>query len=323
MEGEGAMSTNSNDQGRAYEYAWMIALYKALHELRRTRILNNSSYLANERAWSVMTPDKKHLFALSAEAAVNTILALEPHMEENFDDELILKFQKDDVGENGDVRDIVIYRDGIDWEVGLSIKHNHSAVKHSRLSHTIDFGTVWYGLPCSDEYWKEVSPVFDMLHIEKGRGTNWSDLNHKERDVYVPLLNAFLHEVQRSYHEDPAIAVRMFEYLVGVKDYHKIESIDDRCLTLIQTFNLHGTLGKPSRIKVSALNVPIVELPTEIIYMRFKKNSKTTVEIYMDNGWAFSFRIHSASTCVQPSLKFDIQFISTPDSVLKIECRWN
>ena len=50
---------------------------------------------------------------------------------------------------------------------------------------------------------------------------------------------------------------------------------------------------------------------------------KTTVEIYMDNGWAFSFRIHSASTRVQPSLKFDVQFISTPASVLHIECKWN
>lgn len=34
----------------------------------------------------------------------------------------------------GDVRDIVIKRKDIEWEVGLSIKHNHDAVKHSRLA---------------------------------------------------------------------------------------------------------------------------------------------------------------------------------------------
>lgn len=45
------MSTNSNDRGRAYEYAWINTLYKALHEIRKTRIVNNSSFDANKRAW--------------------------------------------------------------------------------------------------------------------------------------------------------------------------------------------------------------------------------------------------------------------------------
>ena len=35
-----------------------------------------------------------------------------------------------------------------------------------------------------------------------------------------------------------------------------------------------------------------------------------------------SFRIHNASTKVEPSLKFDIQFIKMPTSILNIECQW-
>ena len=34
-------------------------------------------------------------------------------------------------------------------------------------------------------------------------------------------------------------------------------------------------------------------------------------------------RIHNASTKVEPSLKFDVQFVSMPMEVLNIECRWN
>lgn len=30
------MSTNSNDRGRAYEYAWINALYTALNTVRKT-----------------------------------------------------------------------------------------------------------------------------------------------------------------------------------------------------------------------------------------------------------------------------------------------
>lgn len=317
------MSTSSNDQGRAYEYAWITALFETLSPIRKTGIVCNSSLDANERAWNAVSQDKRDLFTISANAAVDAVLELEPCMEEDDGDTLLLEFQKDEAGESGDVRDIVIRRDNIEWEIGLSIKHNHAAVKHSRLSHVLDFGNEWYGIPCSNQYWNDINPIFDMLNREKNRGTNWSDLADKDGDVYVPLLQAFLDEVNRAYRNDPDVAIRMFEYLVGIKDYHKIVSNDSKRVTLIHTFNLHGTLNQPSRIKVSAFEVPVVETPTEIIAMRFKRGSKTTVEIYMDNGWGFSFRIHSASTRVQPSLKFDVQFISTPASVLHVECKWN
>lgn len=317
------MSVNSNNQGRAYEYAWMTALLELLKPLRKTDVVYNSSYEANERAWNAISQEKQKLYTTSANAAVNTIVELEPMMDENSVDTLLLEFQKDEAGENGDVRDIVVHRDDIDWEIGLSIKHNYDAVKHSRLSHVLDFGKEWYGVSCSHDYWKDVNPVFELLKFEKDKGTTWADLDKKEENVYVPLLRAFLNEVTRTYRENPNIVVKMFEYLVGVKDYHKIVSRDSKKMTLIQTFNLHGTLNQPSAVKVSAFEVLTVDIPTEIISMRFKKNSNTTVEIYMDNGWAFSFRIHSASNVVQPSLKFDVQFISTPVSVMNIECKWH
>ena len=317
------MSANSNNQGRAYEYAWITTLFETLNSLRETGIVCNSSYDANERAWNAISESQRELYAISANAAVDTIIELEPLMEENSADRLILEFQKDELGESGDVRDIVIRRDDINWEIGLSIKHNHDAVKHSRLSHVLDFGKEWYGIPCSDYYWNDIDPVFDLLKHEKMRRSAWSDLDDKEGDVYVPLLQAFLDEVSRAYKEDTTVAVKMFEYLVGVKDYHKIVSHDSKRMTLIHTFNLHGTLNQPSRVKMSVFDVSTADIPTEIISMRFKKNSNTTVEIYMDNGWAFSFRIHSASTLIQPSLKFDVQFISTPVSVMNIECKWH
>lgn len=317
------MSSKSNDQGRAYEFAWINTLLEALDSLRKTEIVYNSSYDANKKAWNTISKEKRGLYTNSANAAVNTILELEPLMEENSDDTLLLEFQKDESGVSGDVRDIVIRRNNIEWEIGLSIKTNHDAVKHSRLSHVLDFGNEWYGVPCSDKYWDDIAPVFDFLKQEKNKKTKWNNLTDKEGDVYVPLLQAFLDEVSKVYREDPSIAVKMFEYLVGIKDYHKIVSREDKKMTLIHTFNLHGTLNKPSEVKVSAFEVLQSELPTEILSMRFKKNSRTTVEIYMDNGWAFSFRIHSASTLVQPSLKFDVQFISTPVSVMNIECKWH
>lgn len=317
------MSTNSNDQGRAYEYAWINALYDALQTARETRIISNSSLDANKRAWSAMSDEMRNLFEVSANAAVATLLELEPRMTENDGDELHLEFQKDDAGTKGDVRDIVIKRNSIEWEVGLSIKHNHEAVKHSRLSHALDFGKEWFNISCSEAYWSAIKPIFDRLKAEKRNGRKWSDLGDKESAVYIPLLNAFMDEVKRANNADPTMPRKMVEYLIGTNDYYKVVSRDGKRLTIIHTFNMHGTLNKPSKVKISAITVPIVELPTELVKIKFKTDSNNTVEMYLNNGWQLSFRIHNASTKVEPSLKFDVQFIGMPVSILNIECKWN
>ena len=268
-----------------------------------------------------MSKEMQELLEMSANSAVNTILELEPLMSED-DGELLLEFQQDGAGIGGDVRDIIIRRNNIRWEIGLSIKHNHEAIKHSRLSHRLDFGNKWFGIPCSNEYWDAIKPIFDRLKNEKSNGSKWSEIDNKDGSVYVPLLQAFMDEVNRAYASDAGIPRKMIEYLIGTSDYYKVVSHDKKRLTLIHTFNVHGTLNKPSKIRVSAITVPIVELPTELVALKFKNHSTDTVEMYLNNGWQLSFRIHNASTKVEPSLKFDVQFIGMPVSILNIECKW-
>lgn len=317
------MSSNSNFRGRAYEFAWINILQKTLQSKRKTKIIENSSLDANKKAWNEIDNNLQQLFLLSAEAAVNTILELEPRIIEDDNDELLLEFQKDSSGISGDVRDIIIKRNDIEWEVGLSIKHNHEAIKHSRLSYKLDFGAEWFGIPCSENYWKTIKPIFDKLIYAKRMGKKWSDIKDKEDSVYIPLLNAFIKEINKTYTIDSTISQKMIEYLIGTNDYYKIVSNDKKHLTVIHTFNVHNTLNKPSKIKISAISVPVLKLPTELIALKFKTGSKNTVEMYLNNGWQLSFRIHNASTKVEPSLKFDIQFIGMPTSVLNIECKWS
>ena len=180
----------------------------------------------------------------------------------------------------------------------------------------------WFESPCSDEYWNAVKPIFDRLLSEKAKQAKWSDIIDKESAVYVPLLQAFIDEVNRANKRDSSIPVKMIEYLIGVEDYYKIVSHDNKRLTMIHSFNVHNTLNKPSKVKVSAISVPTVKLPTEIVMLKFKTGSANTIEMYMNNGWQLSFRIHNASSMVEPSLKFDIQFVGMPASILNIECKW-
>ncbi len=161
------MSLKSNNQGRAYEFSYLITLFEEISKVRPVKIENNSSFLAAEREWNTLSGSEKITYKASALAAVNTIFDLEPLILDDGDDELELIIQSDAKGEEGDVRDLLIIRRGIKWEIGFSVKHNHFAVKHSRLSKNIDFGKKWYGIECSKNYWEDIKPIFDYLEEEK------------------------------------------------------------------------------------------------------------------------------------------------------------
>ncbi|MEG2634152.1 MAG: HaeIII family restriction endonuclease, partial [Oscillospiraceae bacterium] len=288
------MSRQSNDQGRAYEFICLLTLEDEISKFRPAIIENNSSFYAAQRAWNSVTEALQNHLTKAAAAAVQTIFDLEPLMVEAGDDELELFIQPDAEGEQGDVRDILIVRRGIQWEVGLSIKHNHFAVKHSRLSRALDFGKHWYGVPCSATYWENVKPIFLYLSEETRRSATWRALPAKEDDVYIPLLTAFVNEVKRANAANKNVPRKMVEYLLGEYDFYKVISIDSRMMTQILSFNLRGTLNQAGRSGRPKISVPVANLPTRIVSLDFKPNSHTTVELYMDGGWQFSFRIHNA-----------------------------
>lgn len=317
------MSSKSNDQGRAYEYICLHTLNNAIGRIRNSEIEKNSCYEAAEHAWNTLSGAEKALYTLSAKSTIDTIFALEPNIIEKENDVLKLYIQSDEHGEVADVRDIIIQRKDIVWEIGLSIKHNHMAVKHSRLGKVLDFGEKWYGIKCSDDYWNEVKPIFDFLDVEKSKGTYFRDLNSKEDDVYVPLLNAFMREVKKQVENDSSIPRKFVEYLLSKYDFYKVISIDSQRITTIQSFNMYGTLNLPSKTQAPTLEVPVIDLPTSLLYIGFKPKSKTTVIMSFDNGWQFSFRIHNAKDIVESSLKFDIQIAGIPADVdVKFNCKW-
>lgn len=316
------MSSKSNDQGRAYEYICLLTLNEEINKKRKAEIEYNSAYQAAEHAWNLVDEAFQSILAQSAKAAVETIFDMEPMIIEESNDILKLKIQIDAKGEEGDVRDIVISRLDVKWEIGLSIKHNHFAVKHSRLGGRLDFGDRWFGIPCSQEYWNDIKPIFEYLTEQKSQGKKWSELPAKENDIYIPLLNAFKNEILRSNNQNATVPKKMVEYLLGEFDFYKIISIDSRKITQIQTYNLHGTLNQASRTIKPKIEVPVACLPARIVSLDFKPASNNTVELYMDGGWQFSFRIHNASTMVEPSLKFDIQIIGMPTAIISINCSW-
>lgn len=196
-------------------------------------------------------------------------------------------------------------------------------MKHSRLARDLDFGKRWYGVSCSKQYFDTITPVFDFLDKKVEQKTKWREVSNKWDAVYVPLLTAFMNEIKKQYQKDKSIAKRLVAYLLGEFDLYKVISVDNKHLTLIQVFNIYGTLGRASKKEKPAIKTQQTNLPTRIISFDFKPNSKTTLELYLEGGFLFTFRLHSAETLVKHSLKFDVQLRSRPLTIMEISCKWN
>lgn len=317
------MSNRSNNQGRAYEFICLHSLHEAIEAIRPAQIIQNSSYKAAAAAWDTLSDAQQEIYTLSAKSTIETIFALEPNIVEVDNNSVDLFIQSDQHGKVADVRDIIIQRNNIVWEIGLSIKHNHMAVKHSRLSRKLDFGEKWYGKKCSKTYWDDIEPIFTFLEAEKKKGTYFCELKSKEEDVYIPLLEAFMAEIKKQIEKDNTVPRKLVAYLLSKYDFYKVISIDNKRLTTIQSFNMYGTLNLSSKETAPALKVPMIELPKSLLYIGLKPNSKTTIIMSFDEGWQFSFRIHNAKDLVEPSLKFDIQILGMPVDVnIKYNCKW-
>lgn len=318
------MALTQTQYGKAYEYACVLALEQVISPTREVRIEQNGSLEATKRNFEGLNEDMQATLMSSASAGAKGILKLEPKILEDGDDELSLSIQADAAGIAGDVRDILVLRRSIHWEIGLSVKHNHFAAKHSRLSPKIDFGKEWFGLPCSEEYWDSIRPIFDYVGNQKVQQKAWSEVPDKIKTIYQPLLRSFMAELKRLDAAHPGkVPQKLLEYLIGRNDFYKVISKDAERKTIIQSYNLHGTLNQPSTTQKPSLRVGKLKLPTAIRYFDFSDSTPdNTVDLIMNENWSVSFRIHSASTLVENSLKFDIQITGVPSSIFTQHASW-
>lgn len=318
----GMITTNSRQMttGKAFEYALLSQFEEKLKDKTNVEIIKNSSFNIAKGCFENTTEIEQADYLLSSSFAVNFLMDIEPRLSNDIgkDDILQLEILSDHSGKEGDVRDVLAIRLLQKWEIGVSAKNNHEAVKHSRLSSKIDFGEKWIGIKVSKEYFKAVALIFgrlEKLRKESSATKKWSEIGDYHSEIYVPILDAFIKELKDISRKDHNVPTKLVSYLIGNKDFYKV--IKSKNSVEIQAYNMNGTLNLPFKHIKPKYKTPKVTLPTKIISIERKENNNTTVFIIMDNDWSLSFRIHNASSKVESSLKFDINLLSSPKSLFK------
>ncbi|WP_298063944.1 HaeIII family restriction endonuclease [uncultured Rikenella sp.] len=307
--------------GKAFEYAIAIEYMSFIKNLGLSAELVETRPMQIARKYfETSSMEERSRYLMASRSSIVTMMKLETGFisPKNMNDILRIRIASDNEGEYGDVRDVIFSRPISRWELGFSAKNNNDAVKHSRVSSRIDFGEIWLGHKVSKHYWETITPIFQHLQSLKESKTKWKDIEkEKPTLVYMPILNAFKDEVMRLAGEYKDVPQRLILYLLGEKPFYKVIKDDTANIVIIKAFNIRGELNQVVNGKKPMYKTKEVYLPTRIIDFDYKINnsgikSENTLNMILDFGWEISFRIHSASTFVEPSLKFDVQMLGNP-----------
>lgn len=355
--------TNTVITGKAFEYASLVELYRELKnngwESDRLEIIKDKNYKNIERAYQMVEepeeePDDEermetiHLqtslnkYNRAARAAARYLCKAEPILRSRSPVYGVLRAMPDRAGIKGDVRDIdfAIYRDKLHTEqisdIGISCKNNHEAVKHPRITEDPDFAKEWTNgqFHCSEEFLINMKVILSKIDAYAQKYDRWSCVEEKMDIFYAPIIELFIKEIKRlgianqndsiEKQENAKTFTKLFfEYMFGTQDFYKFIKEDSSESTKVYPYNMHGTLMRSYEGVKNNQAVKMITMPEEIVEVRAKANSKTTMEIYFDQ-WIISMRLHNADTKItKTSLKFDVQIKAQPRKVMGNILPWD
>ena len=290
--------------GLAYEYA----LARAFDSKLECGITMNPSLSVAKNAYNIIEDNFKDVIDISAD----DVSAFLIRHDGRFNNPHSINLQASHKGRMGDVRDIVILcRDG---EIGISAKHNHYAIKHPRLSNSIDFGELWGNHPVSNQYWRSIKLVFDDLSEKQKRNMRFSQISNKAGVIYLPILTAFEDELNRLCSDYGREFIgKFFQYLIGRHDFYKAICDKSNRISVIESIYINGSLAWGTKWRI----------PERIESITRIRNSQSTLLVTFEGGWQVKFRLHSAKSLVEPSLKFDISFVGMASRVSRNEISIN
>ena len=355
--------TNTVLSGKAFEYATLIEIYRELTlngwNTDSLKIIKDKNYKNVENAYQIIRGSDEDLddnaqletirletmtndYNRAARVAAVYLRNVEPILSSSENLYGFLRVMPDNAGTKGDVRDInlEIYSEPESLDsitsIGISCKNNHEAVKHPRITEDPDFAKVWTNgqFSCSNSFIKNINEIFKKIDTYAKQYQRWADVEDKMDTIYYPIIKLFVAEIKRlgiadenSTLEEQANAKEFtqafFEYMFGIQDFYKIIKEDHSRSTKVYPYNMHGLLMSSYNGIKNTRAVQTITMPEEIVEVRIKPKSKTTIEIYFDQ-WIISMRLHNADSKIsKTSLKFDVQIKAQPRKVMGTILPWN
>ncbi|MBU0894796.1 MAG: HaeIII family restriction endonuclease [Nanoarchaeota archaeon] len=307
------MTTLSNDQGRALEFAIVSNLIDFFKEkniiLALTERTKRDNQRDSDRFQNLNEPMKKD-FLLAGKKFIEW--ASKEGWFKNAN-KIDLDRLPDKEGQESNVTDIAlkVHSQEKIFVWNLSVKHNHNALKHPRLPRLpaqcgfTDYSTKKLWLSKHDKIWED---FIDKSKQLSENAKTFSELKRKDvtfidEYLYNPLIIAvkdFLQTIKNG--EDHVKS--FFNFITSKVDFYTIKNEKENIL--IKHF-----LG--------------IKPPSSFTLEYPYKNKLNTLLITFDNGWIMTLRLHTASSRmyktsgkINSSTKFDVHCTNIED-LIKID----
>ena len=248
-----------------------------------------------DKTMGFQTRDKPHFSTRPEHLRLRIIEAsnvIVTWIHERSDGKVLSVRRMEDVAE--DVADLVINGQG-GGTIRLSIKLNHSALKHAR-PYSIAQGCGFAKKTVQDAGHRaamnDVANVF-RLAATSHRKTQYSELPIQKKELYHDVAKVCANSIS-SWGSMTSTAASLFNSYVGM-GFHKV----------IVSSGLGG--------QIVLQDFSVIELPKNVVAAVSSMNDR--LDLDFDNGWKIDCRVHTAASMIsspmsQLSLKFDVQRIA-------------
>ncbi|MCG2710861.1 MAG: HaeIII family restriction endonuclease [Candidatus Omnitrophica bacterium] len=280
----------SNRNGRALEYDIVTYLISESSSFKSVLTQQTKNDLARDESNYLELPESLRASYDKCAKIVHDWL-LQFFNEKN----IVIHKITDNEAKKGDVTDIPISND--DRAINISVKHNHSAVKHQRPPTTAK----WCGFSKGSsedvgfrmKYEAIISDFLNRAKEEMPDAENFRDLkeiddNYISENLYKPVC-ALMVSTINSLCKNIDNVINLFNFLVGSEKFFKIIDFPD---------------------KVKILDFESVRMPEQV---EASMKGESYIILDFSNGFVLSMRLHTAASKMGKSLKFDTQPMKLPE----------
>ncbi|WP_215634780.1 HaeIII family restriction endonuclease [Clostridium baratii] len=271
----------SNTLGRAFEYALCQKIDSKFDNITLTdRAVAEQS--KDKRYYDALNSDEKSKYDISTNRICSEWLNLKLISSNMY----TLDRLPDSAGVNGDVTDIRL--EAPNAIVNISLKHNHNALKHPRLTRV----PKWIDINTDSKYASDYKNIWDSFlskaNTLSSTATLFNELiaieaNFVFDNLYNPLCKLVSNYLTENIKTSSQVE-SLFKFMVGKYDFYKI--IDNPDCVLIQDFI---DLKMPKNVKI-------------------EQTDKSYIKMTFNNGVILNLRLHTASSRISTkSVKFDVR----------------
>lgn len=276
----------SNTYGRAFEYIICKRLEKNIPNFSFTKRAINEQE-KDKLLYNGLPENIKNTYKNSAKQISKWILSQFESIQNSTN--VSIDRLPDSEGVKGDVTDIRITTES--EVINISLKHNHNALKHPRLSKV--------------PQWINVSDTYALSNYKQAYNTIWENIiQDAKRNVPGITLFSELNTIsdsyinQRIYHP---LCELVAQFLIS--NIINSDQVSNMFYFLVGNCNFIKIIDYPKEIVIS--NFVDIPTPNKVVITH---TQDSYLKMEFDNNWILNLRLHTASSrLITKSIKFDVR----------------